>query len=509
MRRRTLLRASAGLLSLPSLAAAGSSRRSEPYEPYGRVDIEGAREAAVGRDGGVAYVATGDGFVSVDVSDPRKPSVLAQRRDIEADGGTFRNAWDLWPSGDRLAVAGPAHRDTGSATGFALFDVSDPAAPEQVAFHPTGFHIHNSYFADGVVYLAGSGLPDQPVVMVDVTADEPEEVGRWSLLEADEAWGDVPVRLRSLHDLSVRDGTAYLLYWDAGTWLVDVSNPADPAALSRVGGHSLGELRDLSPAAATREATVPPGNHHYGEVDDGGTVLAVGRESWAVEDGAGGPGGVTLYDVTNEQAPERFATVPPPESFDQSRGGWFTTAHNCDIVGDRLYTSWYFGGVKVHDVSDPADPRELAWWRDPTEAAFWTAQSADGSVVAASVDGSTVGTAREAGLQSTRDALYTFPDRAGTQPDPPDLTAPPGEDSTSDPTPEPTPEPTPGTTPTPDGAAGDGTATPGGTPPGADVVPSSDLASVGTAALLGGLGLGTWLHYRGARDRDPGARREE
>jgi len=433
MRRRTVLRGAVGTFAIPELAGTTvADERDDPFEPLGSVDIGGAKEAAVHHGGTVAYVATGDGFVSVDVSDPSRPRILAERREVDTGDGSLGGVWDLWPWEDRLVVAGPATHGSSGASGFALFDIGDPADPRQVAFHATGFHIHNTYFADGTVYLTGTGLDPEPLVMVDVAGDTPREVGRWALTDHEPAWADVPRPFRSLHDISVRDGIAYLLYWDAGTWLVDVSDPTAVEVLSVVGGYTPEELGELEGRRRQVESLIPPGNHHYGEVGDDGNLLVVGVEAWAfdLDDGTmGGPGGIHLYDVTEKADPERLATIDAPASFDQTPRGWFTTPHNADLVGDRLYTAWYFGGVKVHDVSDPGKPVELAWWREPREATFWTAQSAvpgEAFVAASTGDiGAELGVDSE--LHGTRSALYVFPDRAGEQADPPDLTVPPAQ----------------------------------------------------------------------------------
>jgi len=436
--RRTALRATGALLGgsvIPATASADRSRQTgspsggtpqDGYEPLGSVAVPGAREAVVADD--LAYVAATDGFAIVDVSDPAQPTVLAERREIATDTDQLlRGIWDLWPSGDRLAVAGPAQFTPNQPSGVALFDVSDPTRPEQVAFHPTEDHIHNAFFTDETVYVTGRDR-GMSVVMVDVSDDDPVEVGRWSPLDVDERWADVPVPLRALHDVYVQDGTAYLPYWDAGTWMVDVSDPGEPEALGRVADATREQLAAVSTEEAFLVARTPGGADHYATVNEDGTLLLVGRETWAVEDRAGrlaedgerigGASGVDIYDVSDPADPERLSTIAPPDSFDQTTGGWFTTSHNADFRGDRLYTSWYFGGVGVHDVSDPADPVELARWWNPRETSFWTAQAADGCYVASSVDLSS----GFGGLNETREALYTFPDRAGSQVNPPSLT---------------------------------------------------------------------------------------
>lgn len=491
MNRRRFLGSVGGTIGLSLLgpgAVSGSSlSQDEGYEPLGTVDVPGARDAAVHHDGEVAYVAAGDGFAAVDISDPAEPAVLAERRDI--DTGTdeeFGVVWDVWPSGDRLVVVGPAQPARGVPHGFALFDISNPAEPEQVAWYDTDHYIHNSFFVDETVYLTGSSLRTNPLVIVDVSGDDPEEVSRWSIVDYESDWGEVNLANRVLHDVYVQDDVAYLPYWDAGTWLVDISEPTEPAVLSRVGDFTIDDLQELSVSEANLQSRIPPGNAHYAQVDEAADVLLVGKEAWEHPDPeadgdalVGGPGGVDLWDITDPGSPEQLSHIDAPESFDNTRMGWFTTAHNCDIVGDRVYCSWYFGGVTVHDISDPGDPERLAWWRDPREASFWTAQVATPgeTFIASSANlGNDFNVPNE-----TSAALYVFPDEPGTQTDPPDLTEPPAATPTPTPTQSPTPEEA---TPTPTPAENSTSS------PQDDAVDADDDGpGFGVAGAVGGLGV--------------------
>ena len=120
-------------------------------------------------------------------------------------------------------------------------------------------------------------------------------------------------------------------------------------------------------------------------------------------------------DVSDATNPTRLSTIAPPKSPGAYAGTW-TTSHNFDIAGDRLFSSWYQGGVKIHDISDPANPEELAWWRRPDEASFWTAKRVSDSVFLASSMGR---------RSNGRGGLYTFPIEEVTdrpQKDPPSLT---------------------------------------------------------------------------------------
>ena len=407
--RRPFLSAVGGLAA--SAPAAGRDRdEHDGFEPLDFVSIEGARDAATDAGGSIAYVAADDGFATVALDDPAAMELLAERRDLlaERDRGPLRAIWDVRVDGDRLAVVGPAHsRD--SIRAAVLFDVTDPADPERVAVHETEFPIHNCFLRDGVLYLTGNDGEGNPLVIVD--ADEPSEVGRWSILDAEPAWEEVDPQLRVLHDVWVQDGLAYLPQWDAGTWVVDVSDPADPEYVTDFGGISREELANLDRKDAADAYVSLPGNDHYVTLSEDGALLALGREAWATEAYPDGdPGGVDLWDVSDLDDPVRLSRIDPPPTSDATRDGVWTTAHNCDLVGDQLYTSWYQGGVKVHDVRDPGAPEELAHWHRAEEASFWTAKV--GQVgeffVASSFD------MRDPERAS---GLYAFPDR---RPEPPD-----------------------------------------------------------------------------------------
>ena len=458
MRRRAFLRgvgAVSGTAVGAAFGATASTRRGAahpgPYEPYGSIDVAGTKEAVVDRDTGVAYLATTTGYAAVDVSVPDSPELVADVREplADRDGGPLRGIFDAKLDATdptTLVVAGPANPRRGAISGILIVDVSDPERPAETAFHPTEFPIHNCDVREGFAYLTGNDGGRNPIVILDV--DTGAEVGRWSVLDADERWAAVPSGLRSVHDVSVTEERAFVALWDAGTWILDVSDPASPTLQGRVDVPDLDPLAELPTEAVRRRAVLPPGNHHYVATDESGTLLGVGRESWglptedatatppddvAASDPAavtpltaapgaeyvGGPSGIDLWNVSDPNDPVPLSTIPAPASPDPTYGGVWTTAHNFELAGDTLYSSWYRGGAKRHDVSDPTSPREESWWRDPASASFWTAQLAlggeqEGFFVASSTDfdGATAG-------------LYTFPDHAGEQADPPSV-LPPG-----------------------------------------------------------------------------------
>ncbi|WP_339102502.1 hypothetical protein [Haloterrigena salinisoli] len=412
MQRRAFLRASGAacaVLTVPGAVAGstGATPRAsqeipDSFEPLGRVEVPDGGEAVVSGDGETVYLATALGFATVDIGDPTEPELLAERYRLEVDGREFMDILDVEIDDDRLAVVGPANEGNDGFHGFVLYDVSDPADPTVVDRYETGFHIHNCFFADGLLYVVANGPDDNALVIYDASDDETEEVGRWSLLEHDPEWEDAYWYVRYLHDVTVHDDIAYLPFWDAGTYLVDVGDPSDPEYVSHVRDPDVGEDRSYGGSEAVYGL---PGNDHYATVDDAGELLAVGREAWTTDGSApDGPGGIDLYDVSDPTAPDPLASIEPPESDDASRrGGEWTTAHNFELRDGRLYSAWYQGGIKIHDVSDPTDPAELAHWRETDDAALWTARVANG--------GATVVSSSTSRIPATDidGALYTFP----------------------------------------------------------------------------------------------------
>ena len=271
MQRRSFLRVGAGaggsLLfseALVSSSPAGSAVAAEStpsgYDPLGRVEVDGATEAVVGDDGETVYVAAADGFATVDISDPDDPEMLAEEFMLEVDGTPFREILDVKVDGDRLAVVGPANRtDEDVFHGFELYDVSDPAEPTVVADYETGFHIHNCFLEDDLLYVVANDEDDNPLVIYDVSDDEVEEIGSWSLIESDPDWEDVYWLARYNHDVYVHDDIAYLAHWNAGTYLIDVSDPSEPTYRSHVSDTTLEESLELPDQDAQLGL---PGNDH-------------------------------------------------------------------------------------------------------------------------------------------------------------------------------------------------------------------------------------------------------
>jgi len=372
VQRRSLLRSiAASGVGLPVVTGVGAdrARSGDGYAPIGRQHVDGAAEVVVDEDGTTTYVAADTGFAVVDAADPADPTVLTEVRDVAADreDGPLTSILDLAVDGDRLLVSGPAA--AGELAGLVVYDVSDPADPVAATeFYETGFDVHNASLADGYAYLTNNRPLWRPLTVVDVSRDSPEELARWSPREYDpgvEGWTDRVGLPWSLHDVTVRGDHAYCSYWDAGTWILDVSDPASPSFVSRVGPYTIEEVVELADSEGDElfeTSMQAPGNDHSAALDEAGDLLAVGGEGWDVRDpDPGGPPGIRLYDVSDVAAPRRLATIDAPRVEDDGLDGTWVSAHNFDLAEGRLFSAWYQAGVKVHDVTDPSNPALLAW----------------------------------------------------------------------------------------------------------------------------------------------------
>ncbi|QLH81557.1 LVIVD repeat-containing protein [Halosimplex pelagicum] len=579
MRRREYLRSAVGAAGLAGIAgsaltAAGSDDDASPssqttatptatagtptasgtdagdgYGPLASFDVSNDQagfqttEAVMEPSGRYAFASRIDGFYVVDCADPENPEVIGTYTGITASGGrAITGFYDIKYNQGRLMLA--TSRAAGSFRGIAIYDVSDPTDPRPMKTYETTYTIHNSDLHGEYAYLTTGRELD----VVHVAPDEPESVARWSPAEYDAGYGDLSGNLVNLHDLYVQDGRAYLAYWDAGAWILDVSDPANPSYVGHGAEYTLSELQEVSGEEMIEYALEPEGNAHYVQPDDDGDLLAVGGESWNLEGGVdddesdeedlGGPSGIILYDISDAASPERLTEIEPPQPPEgetaRRNGGYYTTSHNFEIVGDYLYSSWYRGGVKVHDISDPASPEQLAHYEDGDRASFWTAQvGVPGDFFIAT---SYVHPTEQGGPG----AFYTFPDPSdnaatvtpsGAEVDLPTATAEPPETTASTGTATPTDTPagsptataTPTDSPTPTDTATDSTtatsgmagetatATAGGAADATDTATdgptggatdttSGDGPGLGVLSGLAALGIGAWR--LGDRDDD-------
>jgi hypothetical protein len=206
--------------------------------------------------------------------------------------------------------------------GIVILDLSVPAHPKILSEYTetlTG-GVHNVWIRADVdlVYASHNGTSDLHIIDI-ADPEHPREVGRWGLAKQN----------KSLHDVIVQDGYAYLSYWDDGVIMLDVGagthggTPTKPAFVSRY--------------------KYPTGRTHvawrYGR------YLFVGDEifppGWNADAPIEARGYIHVLDYSDPERPREVARYEVPEA----------GAHNVWVEDDKLYVGYYQGGLRVVDVS--------------------------------------------------------------------------------------------------------------------------------------------------------------
>lgn len=266
----------------------------------------------------VAYLGNfGDSSMRVfDVSDPTNPvmtdSIVVDARrvnDVKVNPGAGYAV---------ITREGAADRKNG----IVILDISDPKHPtilSEFTETVTG-GVHNTFLVGDLIYLVNDGTRDLHIVDVS-DRENPREVGRWGLENESKV----------LHDVYIKDGIAYLSYWDDGLVILDLGGagkggtPTEPAFVSRV--------------------YYPIGNTHVAwRWRD---YVFVGDEifppNWNAAEPFAPTGYIHVFDVGDLENPVEVARYEVPEA----------GAHNVWIEDDEeiLYIGYYNAGLRALDVS--------------------------------------------------------------------------------------------------------------------------------------------------------------
>ncbi len=321
----------------------------------------------------LAHESAPKNVTAVDVTNPKKPSVVVQTA-LPHDK-MRSNSLDL--VGDVLVVAYQTAGVGMKPAGIEIFDVSDPAKPKTIGFFdasgPASRGTHHLWFVDGNYIHCASGASDftprnpkddQFYRIVDVrNPSRPTEVGRWWLPGTRDTDAAPPLprhprfdagyRAHNTNVYPKRPDRAYIGYLDGGAIVLDISDMARPKQVMRwdyhppMQGfcHTVLPLLDRGLLVVSDEATKPNG------------------EDW--------PKLVWIVDVHEESKPVSIATcpLPPVKTFAKPGRGRFG-AHNLHEnrpvagtwISEKIIVGTFFnGGVRAFDTSDPFHPVEVAY----------------------------------------------------------------------------------------------------------------------------------------------------
>lgn len=326
------------------------------------------------------------GAVLVDITDPEHPERLsvAYCNYHQADVGIY-NVGDAAPGSQRWVLAigadtylggGPqgadcfanpinGHKPAGGPTplgggdeALALFDVTDPTAPKAqraVSFQGDSGGAHTIEFdpTRPHAYIASASHPN--LTRVDFS-DPAEPV---YLPELITEGGPHAVRISA-------DGERL---YSAGSFsqtmsVHDITDPMQPVPVAvqstprNLYTHEVLPAHDRSFVVVADEGAWDPG---YGAAGVGG--------GWC-------PGtGFWIYDMSVENLPTPLSYTVADADF-QTSEGQACAVHYGSLSADNQYyvTSYYGGGVRVFDLTDPADPVEIGHITYP-DSDVWTAKA--------------------------------------------------------------------------------------------------------------------------------------
>ena len=137
------------------------------------------------------------------------------------------------------------------------------------------------------------------------------------------------VNVGHVHDGFVKDNIAFLNAGFDGLVIVDFSDVENPEVLYHLQGTDYPES----------------GYNHSGWLSEDGNYYYMGDETWGTP--------LKVFDVSD------LKNILYKRSFDAGNDSPFSFSHNQIVACDYLYSSYYYDGLQVFDISIPEDPQRV------------------------------------------------------------------------------------------------------------------------------------------------------
>ena len=293
----------------------GSSRFNNAYNEIWGIAQDGREYAIIGSTLGTHFF---------DVTEPQEdlqelfmiPGQVASPEIIHRDYHDF--------NGYLYAVA-----DEGAGSTLQIMDLSTLPDSVTVVYDSQELirRSHNIFIDTSAAIMyscisAGATLPFTPLRLFDLSDPlNPQAIQDFRTIES--------FALTQVHDAFVRNDTAYLNCGPEGFVIADFADPANPILLS-----------SLEP-----EEYPQSGYNHSGWLTEDGSTYVLADEDHDMD--------LKVMDVT--QLPDIIVL----DTIDAGNESPFSIPHNQIIHGDYLFSSYYYDGLPVWDISDLENIRRV------------------------------------------------------------------------------------------------------------------------------------------------------
>lgn len=320
----------------------------------------------------IGHMKAPTGTTIVDISDPRHPKTLA-RVDVPEGWHSHkvRTANGIMIVNHEVAGKGgpPEYRG-----GLAIYDVSRPSQPKMITKWETdGAGVHRYDFDGRYAYVSATkaGYVGNIVVILDLNDPaRPTEVSRWWIPGQWKAggeeypWADF-TEPRCHHPLRVGN-RLNVSYWHHGMYILDISDLSKPKMIS-------GHRRSPAFPHPTHTCLAMP------KPLKGRNVMIVADEDVAALRPSA-PAFAWVFDITDETLPTPIATINV-EGLDKdgSKQPPMTGCHQPSerFTGTVIPFAWFAQGLRLFDVADPFNPREVGHYMPDPPAGAERASSND------------------------------------------------------------------------------------------------------------------------------------
>ena len=387
------------------MSTENTTKLAHKVKRIGHLDIPGGGQIVV--DGAYAYIGHMNppyGTSIIDVSDPSAPRIVSQIMletnashthkvrvagdlmivNVERDNRHFLRKGDRIPDlrgmlsmhlgreasnaevarelevePEDIAILDAARENGYHEGGFRLYDIADKANPKLIHHQLTGgIGVHRFDMDEKHAYISTEmeGYVGNILVVYDLADPAaPREVSRWHMPGQHIAAGESPVRgsptPRLHHALRVGD-EFWAAVWQGGLRVIDASDIADLK--------TIGEFNYHPPVPEPTHTVLPlPTNI-------GGKRIAVAIDE-EHEKPVGQPHAfmsvLDVTDLTDIKALSTYHVGETASPWGDGKGGRFGAHQFQEHLDSTLvFATWFAGGLRVVDVSNPMLPRERGFF---------------------------------------------------------------------------------------------------------------------------------------------------